>query len=288
LTGDKPARLGNAARDNKPNPAPSLSPHLAPSISQAFLRRYLSDRAKSAHLDKTHFTWHRAQALLHQLRFFASHNLRNVATVGGNVCNASPVSDMLPVMMVLDAVAECVKHDGAGSGLKKLERRGGRRGSRPSSVTVLYVYYSLRVLPLPQWSISQSRLPLLLLLLFSPLPPPPIPFTPDFVIPTPRHAGPGTVVTRHVPLSEWLRGYKRTTLEPGEVLRALRMAFPTAPAVAAAATTTAASDTPSAPGRLEEFAWAHKQTRRKEDDIALVNGAFRVVLEHTVRPGRFF
>ncbi|MEP7181626.1 MAG: xanthine dehydrogenase family protein subunit M [Betaproteobacteria bacterium] len=44
---------------------------------------------------------------------FASDQLRNAATIGGNVCNASPAGDMLPPLLVLDAEAElCSKPDG--------------------------------------------------------------------------------------------------------------------------------------------------------------------------------
>jgi CO/xanthine dehydrogenase FAD-binding subunit len=37
---------------------------------------------------------------------FASDQLRNAATIGGNVCNASPAGDTLPPLLVLDAEAE--------------------------------------------------------------------------------------------------------------------------------------------------------------------------------------
>ena len=37
---------------------------------------------------------------------FASDQLRNAATIGGNVCNASPAGDMLIPLLVLDAEAE--------------------------------------------------------------------------------------------------------------------------------------------------------------------------------------
>jgi xanthine dehydrogenase FAD-binding subunit len=37
---------------------------------------------------------------------FASDQLRNAATIGGNVCNASPAGDTLVPLLVLDAVAE--------------------------------------------------------------------------------------------------------------------------------------------------------------------------------------
>ena len=44
---------------------------------------------------------------------FASDQLRNAATIGGNVCNASPAGDMLVPLLVLDAEAELAsKPDG--------------------------------------------------------------------------------------------------------------------------------------------------------------------------------
>lgn len=44
---------------------------------------------------------------------FASDQLRNAATIGGNVCNASPAGDTLPPLLVLDAEVELAsKPDG--------------------------------------------------------------------------------------------------------------------------------------------------------------------------------
>ncbi|MCA9654138.1 MAG: FAD binding domain-containing protein, partial [Myxococcales bacterium] len=37
------------------------------------------------------------------LRFFGSRQIKNGATVGGNLCNASPIGDLAPVLLALDA-----------------------------------------------------------------------------------------------------------------------------------------------------------------------------------------
>ena len=48
---------------------------------------------------------HRLPALAKMLRFFASRQIKNRATIGGNLCNASPIGDLPPVMLALDAQA---------------------------------------------------------------------------------------------------------------------------------------------------------------------------------------
>jgi aerobic carbon-monoxide dehydrogenase medium subunit len=40
------------------------------------------------------------------------HQVRNVGTVGGNIANASPAADVVPVLLVLDAIVTCVGADG--------------------------------------------------------------------------------------------------------------------------------------------------------------------------------
>ena len=48
----------------------------------------------------------RAAVLVEACDHFASDQLRNAATIGGNVCNASPAGDTLVPLLVLDAMAE--------------------------------------------------------------------------------------------------------------------------------------------------------------------------------------
>ncbi|HNT38112.1 MAG TPA: xanthine dehydrogenase family protein subunit M [Rubrivivax sp.] len=47
-----------------------------------------------------------APALVQAAERFASEQIRNAATVGGNLCNASPASDLSPPLLVLDAEVE--------------------------------------------------------------------------------------------------------------------------------------------------------------------------------------
>lgn len=47
-----------------------------------------------------------APALVQAAGHFASEQLRNAASVGGNLCNASPAGDMSPPLLVLDAAVE--------------------------------------------------------------------------------------------------------------------------------------------------------------------------------------
>ncbi|KAG9389707.1 Aldehyde oxidase/xanthine dehydrogenase [Carpediemonas membranifera] len=119
-------------------------------------------------------------ALREQLRYFASGQVRSVATVAGNVVNASPISDLVPVLMAADA-----------------------------SVVLL---------------------------------------------------GPGG--SRTMAVSEFITGYRRTAIQPGELVTAV-----TVP-------------------RSTRYVKAFKLSRRKEDDISSVNAGISFSLEHgaVVRP----
>lgn len=44
------------------------------------------------------------QALIEAARVIGGHQIRNVGTIGGNIVNASPAADLVPALLVLDAV----------------------------------------------------------------------------------------------------------------------------------------------------------------------------------------
>ncbi|KKY33514.1 putative xanthine dehydrogenase [Diaporthe ampelina] len=122
-------------------------------------------------------------ALRKQLRYFGGRQIRNVATLAGNIATASPISDALPVLMASGA-----------------------------SVTI-------------------GRL----------------------------DKDTGSLLEEVVPLSKFLKGYRRTTLTEemqDGVLSAIRIPLP------------------PLKSRGNEFIKAYKQAKRKEDDIAIVTACF--------------
>ncbi|KAJ5078201.1 aldehyde oxidase [Anaeramoeba ignava] len=48
------------------------------------------------------------KALLNQTKYFANYSIRNIATIGGSIYTADPLSDLYPVLMALDAKINCV------------------------------------------------------------------------------------------------------------------------------------------------------------------------------------
>lgn len=55
---------------------------------------------------------HRAPAVVEAARVLGSVQIRNMATVGGNVCHASPAADLPPALMVHDSMASITGKDG--------------------------------------------------------------------------------------------------------------------------------------------------------------------------------
>ena len=52
------------------------------------------------------------RALVEGAEVVGGHQIRNVATVGGNIVNASPAADVVPVLLALDATVACLGPDG--------------------------------------------------------------------------------------------------------------------------------------------------------------------------------
>lgn len=52
------------------------------------------------------------RALIEGAEVVGGHQIRNVATVGGNIVNASPAADVVPVLLALDATVTCLGPDG--------------------------------------------------------------------------------------------------------------------------------------------------------------------------------
>ena len=63
------------------------------------------------------------------------HQIRNVATVGGNIANASPAADVVPVLLALDAAVTLVGPDGERSlPLETFASAPGVTGRRPGEL----------------------------------------------------------------------------------------------------------------------------------------------------------
>jgi carbon-monoxide dehydrogenase medium subunit len=52
------------------------------------------------------------RALVEGAEVVGGHQIRNVGTVGGNIVNASPAADIVPVLLALDATVTCLGPDG--------------------------------------------------------------------------------------------------------------------------------------------------------------------------------
>lgn len=127
-------------------------------------------------------------ALRKQLRYFGGRQIRNIATLAGNIATASPISDALPVLMAC----------GASVIIGRLDKEAG------------------------------------------------------------------DVIEEEVPLSKFVKGYRRTTLTEemqDGVLTAVRIPLP------------------PLESQEKEVIRAYKQAKRKEDDIAIVTACFRVRLD---------
>lgn len=133
--------------------------------------KHLSDSVKTHERFKTEGF----KALLVNLKWFAGHQIRNVASLAGNICTASPISDLNPVLVAAKAKI-CVT---------------------------------------------------------------------------------STEGERDIALDSFFLGYRKTALNPAEVVLKVVIPFTTE----------------------NEFVRAYKQAKRKDDDIAIANAGIRAVLD---------
>jgi carbon-monoxide dehydrogenase medium subunit len=49
--------------------------------------------------------------LAESARVIGGHQVRNAGTIGGNICNASPAADLIPILLALEAEVELVRPD---------------------------------------------------------------------------------------------------------------------------------------------------------------------------------
>ncbi|MFQ5945270.1 MAG: FAD binding domain-containing protein [Anaerolineae bacterium] len=54
----------------------------------------------------------RLRGLVESAQVIGGHQVRNVGTVGGNIANASPAADVVPVLLALDAAVTCLSLEG--------------------------------------------------------------------------------------------------------------------------------------------------------------------------------
>lgn len=112
------------------------------------------------------------QAIMDQLRWFSGTQIRNVASLGGNIATASPISDLNPVWVAMDAHLNIISKNG----------------------------------------------------------------------------------TRTVKMREFFKGYRKIDLKPEEIIHSIYVPH----------------------CKENEYVFAYKQAKRREDDIAIVNGAIRM------------
>ena len=85
----------------------------------------------------------RLRGLIESAEVIGGHQVRNVGTVGGNVVNASPAADVVPVLLALDATVTCVGSDGERTeALEEFLEGPGRTRHRPGELLTAVAFAS--------------------------------------------------------------------------------------------------------------------------------------------------
>lgn len=72
--------------------------------------------------------------LRHAASYFADRQIREIATVGGNLANASPCGDMIPPLLAIDAVVHTMKRNENGICTREIPMRDFIRGVKKTSL----------------------------------------------------------------------------------------------------------------------------------------------------------
>lgn len=84
------------------------------------------------------------RALVEGAEVIGGHQIRNVGTVGGNLVNASPAADVVPVLLALDATVDCVGADGGRSvALREFLVGPGQTARRPGELVTAVHFAAL-------------------------------------------------------------------------------------------------------------------------------------------------
>ena len=75
------------------------------------------------------------QAMGEQMKYFAGNQIRNTASVGGNICNASPISDLNPIYMSTGSVFTV---QGEGTGVRTIPAKDFFIGYRSALCTLSF------------------------------------------------------------------------------------------------------------------------------------------------------
>ena len=100
-------------RRGKLSPRHVISLHRVPGLDRVDVNGRVTLGALVTHraLERHPAFQGRLRALVEGAEVIGGHQVRNVATVGGNIVNASPAADVVPVLVALDATVTCMSPD---------------------------------------------------------------------------------------------------------------------------------------------------------------------------------
>lgn len=85
----------------------------------------------------------RLAGLVESARIVGGHQIRNSGTIGGNICNASPAADLLPILLALEGIVELQGPDGSRrEPLESFLKGPGRTSRHPNEILTRITFAS--------------------------------------------------------------------------------------------------------------------------------------------------